>query len=606
MNTKCSGALQDAVLVVLALMTLVACGCSEQPVSATQQEAAGPSIHAPHNPLADGLAVADAPAALEQEGGGQNLDRGLVAALDGAGVEISTPIDVENVAAQQSTVSAAFNLTDKAGSVPASSEHATKPFPREPLFVGWPKPRVALLLTGRQFGFLEPCGCSGLENQNGGLVRRSTLLKELANKGWPVIPIDAGNQVRRFGRQAEIKFQITIEGLNTMGYQAIAFGPDDLRLPAPELVGVIAPVGDGPSKFVGANVSVIDPAFTLTHLVIEKGGKKIGITAILGARNQQLIQNADVMVRPAEEGLREVWPALAAARCDLYVLIAHATIEESVALAQKFPQFKLVATTGGAGEPTMAPERIDGTDSQMIQVGTKGMYAGVVGLFDDPTTPMRYQRIPLDARFPDSEQMLQLLSAYQDQLKAAGFEGLGVRPQPHPSGLEYIGSKACEDCHEDEYKIWKEGRDGHETRHAHAYATLLNPPKRSKIPRNFDPECISCHVVGWNPQKYFPYQSGFWSLEQTPELIDVGCEDCHGPGARHSAAENGDIEVEEDEMERTSSASGAVSRECRTEVPRVPRPGQQSRLPGTRCFRSVLGENQTRKGRQVIQHCAMN
>ena len=33
----------------------------------------------------------------------------------------------------------------------------------------------------------------------------------------------------------------------------------------------------------------------------------------------------------------------------------------------------------------------------MIQVGTKGMYAGVIGLFDDAAQPLRYQRIPLDA-----------------------------------------------------------------------------------------------------------------------------------------------------------------------------------------------------------------
>ena len=68
-------------------------------------------------------------------------------------------------------------------------------------------------------------------------------------------------------------------------------------------------------------------------------------------------------MRPAEEGLDEVWPKLQQARCDLYVLIAHASMEESTALAQKFPQFPLVVTTGGAGEPTLEPERVDGTRS---------------------------------------------------------------------------------------------------------------------------------------------------------------------------------------------------------------------------------------------------
>ncbi|MHB0955266.1 MAG: multiheme c-type cytochrome [Pirellulaceae bacterium] len=422
---------------------------------------------------------------------------------------------------------------------------------QEPLFVGWPKPALALMFTGRQDGYLEPCGCSGLENQKGGLVRRHTLLKELTAKGWTVLPIDAGNQIRRFGRQSEIKFQITIEGLNTMGYRAIAFGPDDLRLPAVELVGVILSSGGTPNKFVCANATVFDDkSFTSPYLVLEAAGKKIGITSVLGERNQNLINNHEIAFRTAEDGLAEVWPPLQQAKCDLYVLIAHASMEESVALAQKFPQFPLVITTGGAGEPTLEPEKIAGTRSTMIQVGTKGMFAGVVGLFDDPAQPQRYQRIPLDARFPDGTEMLQLLAAYQDQLKEAGFEGLGIRAQPHPNGGEFIGSASCAECHQNAWDVWKDGRDGHPSKHSHAYATLQQPPKRANVPRNHDPECLSCHVVGWNPQKYFPYESGFMSMETTPELINVGCENCHGPGAAHANAENGVTELTDAEIEK--------------------------------------------------------
>jgi hypothetical protein len=427
---------------------------------------------------------------------------------------------------------------------------ATKGSSDEDLFVGWPKPQVALVFTGQQWGFLEPCGCSGLENQKGGLIRRYSLLKQLAGQGWPLAPIDAGNQVRRFGRQSEIKFSTTYEGLAKMGYGAIAFGPDDLRLPATELVVVTAPTGDKPSAFVCANVTVLDPSYTSPYLVIEKGGKKIGVTAVLGERNQQLINNSEITFRPSEEALNDVWPKLQDAKCDLYVLIAHATMEESIALAEKFPQFPLVVSTGGAGEPTLQPDPIQDTKSQLIQIGTKGMYACVVGMFDDPAQPLRYQRVPLDARFPDSEEMLQLLATYQDQLKEEGLEGLGIRPQPHPTGREFVGSASCKECHAKAWKVWKEGLPDAPAKHSHAYATLQKPPKRAKIPRNFDPECLSCHVVGWNSQKYFPYKTGYLSLDETPNLTDVGCENCHGPGKQHVDAEKGDVELSDSEIEQ--------------------------------------------------------
>jgi formate-dependent nitrite reductase cytochrome c552 subunit len=36
-----------------------------------------------------------------------------------------------------------------------------------------------------------------------------------------------------------------------------------------------------------------------------------------------------------------------------------------------------------------------------------------------------------------------------------------------------------------------------------------------------------------------PFQSGFLGLEATPHLTGNGCENCHGPGGAHVAAEAG-------------------------------------------------------------------
>ena len=99
-----------------------------------------------------------------------------------------------------------------------------------PIFVDWPKPDVALVFSGEQDGYLEPCGCAGLENQKGGLKRRFTLLKELRDKGWPVVAMDLGGQEKRTGVQAEIKLDFLLPALAKMGYAAVGFGPDDLRL----------------------------------------------------------------------------------------------------------------------------------------------------------------------------------------------------------------------------------------------------------------------------------------------------------------------------------------------------------------------------------------
>lgn len=412
--------------------------------------------------------------------------------------------------------------------------NAAAPTARLPVFEGWPKPQVALVFTGRQNGYIEPCGCAGLANQKGGMSRRHSLLTDLRAKGWTLIPLDVGNQIKRFGRQSEIKFQMTYEALKKMDYQAIGLGPDDLRLSAGE---IFAAISDQPCRFVSANTAVLDRDLLPRSLAIEANGKVVGVTAVLGDDYRNAIRSDEVIVQPAADGLAIAVKQLRAQKCDVHVLLVYGSLDEARRLAKMFPQFQIVATTGGAEEPAFEPEQVPGTSNWIVQTGAKGMYAGVIGLFDDPRKPMRFQRVPLDSRYQDSREMLQILAAYQDQLQQAGFEGLGLKPLAHPTGRRFVGSEACADCHTQAAKVWSESS------HGHATTTLEKPGERSEIPRHFDPECLSCHVVGWEPQKHVPFQSGYLSLGKTTHLKHVGCENCHGPGSQHVDAESGAINL---------------------------------------------------------------
>src|SRR5262245_23368963 len=76
---------------------------------------------------------------------------------------------------------------------PAAPPPSPRPEPEMPagMFRGWPKPDLALLLSGEQHGYLLPCGCS--RPQLGGLERRYNLMKVLRERGWPVTAIDLGD-----------------------------------------------------------------------------------------------------------------------------------------------------------------------------------------------------------------------------------------------------------------------------------------------------------------------------------------------------------------------------------------------------------------------------
>jgi hypothetical protein len=83
--------------------------------------------------------------------------------------------------------------------------------------------------------------------------------------------------------------------------------------------------------------------------------------------------------------------------------------------------------------------------------------------------------------------------------------------------FEYLGNEACITCHQPQFAQWQE------TDHAHAMETLVQDGKEQV------PECQTCHSTGNG------FRTGFVTPATTPDLWQVGCESCHGPGAGHIA-----------------------------------------------------------------------
>ncbi len=83
---------------------------------------------------------------------------------------------------------------------------------------------------------------------------------------------------------------------------------------------------------------------------------------------------------------------------------------------------------------------------------------------------------------------------------------------------DYTGYTTCETCHAELVVGWKT------TAHARAFDSL----KTQGEEKQENPGCIQCHVVAYEEE------GGFIDMELTPELKDVQCESCHGPGRKHT------------------------------------------------------------------------
>ena len=105
---------------------------------------------------------------------------------------------------------------------------------------------------------------------------------------------------------------------------------------------------------------------------------------------------------------------------------------------------------------------------------------------------------------------------------------------------DYLGYKACIDCHTDIAEKWKT------TKHGNAFENL----KTQGTEKQENPGCFRCHVVAYDED------GGYIDMELTPELKDVQCEACHGPGRKHTET------LSTDDIYK---ASEEVCRKCHTE-----------------------------------------
>jgi hypothetical protein len=421
-----------------------------------------------------------------------------------------------------------------------------------------------MVFTGPIAGYIEPCGCAGIEQMKGGLSRRATFFNELWDKQWPVIAIDAGGIVNKFGRQQEMKFQMAATALQEMKYDAVGLGKDDLRLPATELLAVtITASAKNPSFFTSANVGVFgfDPIYTAPYRVIERNGYKVCVTSVVGKTWQSEISNSEIKMADPVTKLKELLPAMLREKAHYMVLICHAPVAETNKIAKAFPEFGIIFCVDTPSEPPLTPQvNQDGRVQYMIETGEKGKYAVVLAFFDDEKEQVKYQRVAFDSRYKNAGTIVSLMGVYQKNIKrdldANGFAALGIRPVPAPEAEQlgrFVGSEKCVSCHEESYRVWKKSK------HAQAWHSLV---ETSVPPRIYDPECVSCHVVGWNPKEMYPYISGFSNEKEkiTDHLTNVGCESCHGPGEKHCAAEVGSNTELQDKLRETLHITPSASK----------------------------------------------
>jgi Cytochrome c554 and c-prime len=422
-------------------------------------------------------------------------------------------------------------------------------------FRHWPRPDLALILSGEQNGYLQPCGCS--RPQYGGLARRYNFLRVLQQefrrppqkeKGWPILAVDLGDIAPPPGgatlrSQSMLKYKTSMEALAYMGYLGVGLGQNELAYTLFDVLGQYALNNERP-RLVAANFANKDFKQFVPPYVAWGGQGSSPSVGVVGAVAKSVLDTTndpDARFEPYQQVLPGVLQELRQkAQPELLVLLFQGTLAEAKDCAAQFPQFHVILCKTAEEEPSGQPAHAPNAPNTLIVgIGHKGRYVGVVGVNRkpgaNPPFEFRYEIVSLGEEFetPPGQDATnpiihEVMEKYAAEVKKNNFLARWPRT-PHPVQLQYkdavyVGSEKCKKCHESAYQVWRK-KDEQGRSHSVAYHSLETATRPSL--QQYDPECVRCHVVGLGHLK------GFQDEKTTPHLKDVGCEVCHGPGSPH-------------------------------------------------------------------------
>lgn len=351
-----------------------------------------------------------------------------------------------------------------------------------------------LVVGGGIAGYLSPCGCT--EPMQGGIRRKVQGYLTLAPKSRTTRvelgPLSAGTS-----RQDEMKIEAAVEALAAGEVSAISSCFEDSRFGS-AMAANLSRLSK--QRLVSTGAPHEAHASTLAHgpFLIGSWDPRSGQSAaVLGARALEEEEAISGLTQEAElRGLRPL-------------LLLEDGKESALRLAQAHPSLAVIVYRSKSNPPLKA--EVAGR-TYLVTPGPQGK--SLIHLSFRSGQLVRQRVVSLGPEIKDHPEAQGIFLTYKIRVKEEGLLDL----LPRSDSEKFAGTKKCISCHQKEGKVWAASE------HSHALRTLENDGS------DRDPDCVSCHVVGLDRR------TGFKSRSATPHLAEVGCESCHGPGARHASA----------------------------------------------------------------------
>jgi len=253
---------------------------------------------------------------------------------------------------------------------------------------------VTILSSGNTCGIFEPCRCP--TNPYGGVARRATLIAGLRGDNPNLLLVDSGNVFDSSTSQAY--GDLLTWAYRLCSYDAVALGSLDVMYARKVGAERFKAMG---IPWVCANMeSGADELGVVKYRILERGNKRIAVTAILGTRlvNRDILKNGDppiVLTNPVA-ALNTLMAELRP-KVDVICVLAHLERSQSEYVLNNVQGIDLIILghDKGLGKKTIAGPN----GSVFVETGPSGQYLAVtrgnleVGQIDWST-----EYIPIDEK----------------------------------------------------------------------------------------------------------------------------------------------------------------------------------------------------------------
>jgi len=355
------------------------------------------------------------------------------------------------------------------------------------------------------------------------MARRATYIKSHSHAGEHSLILETGDFNGGRGNREKLKAEFILHSYSLLKYDAITLGERDFLHGVHFLLDMQKRYK---LPFVSANVfyaennkSVFAPYLIKELKKIKHGDTTIpkltvGIFGVM-LRRDQLFQGSDepnlVVGDPIEAAQQVV--ARIKDKCDIIICLAHLRYTELKLFADAVPEVD-VFFSGHDPLMRMQPENLNRAIS--VVGGNKGQYIGDLSLVIKEKNILDYEGrlVTLDESYSDDPEIMTLISEFKEKELALTYH---MNHEQNQRMDMYAGTETCKKCHESQYNQWKK------TGHARAFERLLKESQENNY------NCLPCHTTG------FARYNGFYTLKDTPDMIHVQCETCHGIGKMHVA-----------------------------------------------------------------------